>query len=110
MDSNRILNITQLQRDLMKQGWKMLKPGGTMVYSTCSLSIRQNEGNVAWFLNEFKEAQLAYIPNFNINKATIKQQSDGEKQSIIEKYCLRFDPIQSRTSGFFVARFIKKNN
>ncbi|GAA5800496.1 hypothetical protein HPULCUR_005927 [Helicostylum pulchrum] len=33
MDSNRILNITQLQRDLMKQGWKMLKPGGTMVYS-----------------------------------------------------------------------------
>lgn len=110
MDPNRILTITQLQRDLMKQGWKMLRQGGTMVYSTCSLSIRQNEENVAWFLNEFKEAQLTYIPDFNISKATIKQQSDVERQSVIEKYCLRFDPIQSRTSGFFVARFIKNNN
>lgn len=110
MDPNRISSIAQLQRDLMKQGWQMLKKGGTMVYSTCSLSIRQNEENVAWFLNQFQEdAKLASIPNFSIKKATIKQQSDLEKQSDIEKYCLRFDPIQSRTSGFFVAKFIKKN-
>lgn len=92
----------------MKQGWSMLKPGGIMIYSTCSLSIRQNEDNVAWFLNEFKEAHLEKIPNFNIKPAKIKQQQDHPAlQNDIEANCLRFDPISSNTSGFFVARFLK---
>jgi len=92
----------------MKQGWHMLKPGGIMVYSTCSLSIRQNEDNVAWFLNEFRDAQLEKIPHFNIPPAEIKQQQGHPAlQKVIEATCLRFDPISSNTSGFFVARFLK---
>lgn len=95
----------------MAQGWKMLKIGGTMVYSTCSLSIRQNEDNVAWFLGKFPEAKLTKIPDFGIPGATIKQQHvDTELQQQIEEYCLRFDPMTSRTSGFFVARFTKENS
>jgi 16S rRNA C967 or C1407 C5-methylase (RsmB/RsmF family) len=95
----------------MAQGWNMLKIGGTMVYSTCSLSIRQNEDNVAWFLEKFKHsAKLEDIPSMatDIEEAAIKQQHiNKELQSDIEKYCKRFDPITSRTSGFFVARFTK---
>lgn len=110
MDPNRISTIVELQRNLMAQGWKMLKNGGTMVYSTCSLSIRQNEDNVAWFLGKFPEAKLTKIPDFGIPPATIKQQHiDTELQQQIEEFCLRFDPMTSRTSGFFVARFTKEN-
>lgn len=108
MDPDRISTVAKLQCDLMKQGWHMLKKGGTMVYSTCSLSIRQNEENVAWFLIEFKDATLASIPNYDINKATIKKQANAELQKVIDENCLRFDPIQSRTSGFFLAKFIKE--
>lgn len=108
MDPDRISTVAKLQCDLMKQGWHMLKKGGTMVYSTCSLSIRQNEENVAWFLTEFKDATLASIPNYGINKATIKKQANAELQKVIDENCLRFDPIQSRTSGFFLAKFIKE--
>ncbi|OAD04057.1 hypothetical protein MUCCIDRAFT_142470, partial [Mucor lusitanicus CBS 277.49] len=108
MDPHRIDTIAELQCNLMKQGWHMLKPGGIMIYSTCSLSIRQNEDNVAWFLNEFKDAQLEKIPNFNIPPAEIKQQQVFPAwQDAIEASCLRFDPISSNTSGFFVARFLK---
>jgi 16S rRNA C967 or C1407 C5-methylase (RsmB/RsmF family) len=94
----------------MKQGWTMLKNGGVMVYSTCSLSIKQNEENVAWFLNEFKkEAKLEKIPECNIKPAHIKKLSeiDDQIQADMETHCIRFDPISSRTSGFFVARFKK---
>lgn len=109
MDPDRISTVAKLQCELMRQGWHLLKKGGVMVYSTCSLSIRQNEENVAWFLNEFKDAKLSCIPNFNIKKATIKQQqSYPELQQVIQDNCLRFDPIQSRTSGFFLAKFIKE--
>ena len=93
----------------MSQGWKMLKKGGTMVYSTCSLSIRQNEDNVAWFLSTFHNATLKSIPNFDITPAPIKIQHVNDKlQQQIQEHCLRFDPISSRTSGFFVACFIKE--
>jgi 16S rRNA C967 or C1407 C5-methylase (RsmB/RsmF family) len=94
----------------MKQGWTMLKNGGIMVYSTCSLSIKQNEANVAWFLNAFKkEATLEKIPEFRIKPSNIKKLPDvqDQLQIDIETHCVRFDPISSRTSGFFVARFKK---
>ncbi|KAI8382376.1 S-adenosyl-L-methionine-dependent methyltransferase [Blakeslea trispora] len=109
MDPQRLNNVVQLQRDLMRQGWHMLKPGGTMVYSTCSLSIRQNEENVAWFLDEFSNAQLKKIPDYGIQPAKIKQQQKWkELHETIEAHCVRFDPISSRTSGFFLACFIKQ--
>lgn len=92
----------------MKQGWKMLKKGGIMIYSTCSLTIQQNEENVAWFLNEFSDAQLQKIPDYKIKIAAIKKQTIVEElQNDIENFCIRFDPIQSNTSGFFLARFMK---
>ncbi|KAL9546028.1 hypothetical protein MBANPS3_006863 [Mucor bainieri] len=108
MDPHRIDTIAELQCNLMKQGWHMLKPGGIMIYSTCSLSIRQNEDNVAWFLHAFKDAQLEKIPSCNIPAAEIKQQqAHPALQDAIAANCLRFDPISSNTSGFFVARFVK---
>jgi 16S rRNA C967 or C1407 C5-methylase (RsmB/RsmF family) len=80
-----------------------------MVYSTCSLTIQQNEENVAWFLNENNDSQLVKIPENNIKPAEIKQQTlVTELQKDIEEHCVRFDPIESSTSGFFLARFIKK--
>lgn len=95
----------------MTQGWNMLKIGGTMVYSTCSLSIRQNEENVAWFLGTYKDAvKMKKIPSFvqDMKEATIKQQhTDEALQTEIGTYCKRFDPMTSHTSGFFVACFIK---
>ncbi|KAG1149465.1 hypothetical protein G6F37_006152 [Rhizopus arrhizus] len=109
MDVNRLNKITELQRNLMKQGWSMLKKGGTMIYSTCSLTISQNEENVAWFLSEFLDAQTEKIPDFCIQPSPIKKQYvNNELQAIIEEHCVRFDPISSRTSGFFVVKFMKK--
>ncbi|KAG1469050.1 hypothetical protein G6F56_003488 [Rhizopus delemar] len=110
MDKDRLNTITDLQRNLMKQGWSMLKKGGIMVYSTCSLTISQNEENVAWFLGEFSDAQIERIPDCHIRPSAIKNQSvNSELQQVLEEYCVRFDPLASRTSGFFVVKFSKKS-
>jgi 16S rRNA C967 or C1407 C5-methylase (RsmB/RsmF family) len=120
MDKDRLRDICQLQRDLMANAWSLLTNDGLMVYSTCSLSIKQNEENVAWFLHKYaKEANLEKIPclsNIDIKSAPIKQGwqlpelQENDRASIelsIESNCVRFDPIVSGTSGFFVARFRK---
>ncbi|KAI8078737.1 uncharacterized protein BX664DRAFT_38011 [Halteromyces radiatus] len=93
----------------MERGWSLLSKGGYMVYSTCSLTIKQNEENVAWFIKQHPEAILEEIPlvsDLDIPLAPIKQIND-DKQQLLEKYCVRFDPLISRTSGFFLARFKK---
>lgn len=109
MDLNRLSSITELQRNLMKQGWRMLKKGGIMVYSTCSLTISQNEENTAWFLTEHPDAQIEKIPNYDIQPSPIKKQNINHKlQDALEEHCVRFDPIASCTSGFFLVKFVKK--
>ena len=42
-----------IQRDILKNYQKMLKPGGTLVYATCSIFRSENEDQVQWFLEEF---------------------------------------------------------
>ncbi|KAI9594074.1 S-adenosyl-L-methionine-dependent methyltransferase [Syncephalis fuscata] len=52
LSADRVAHIDELQRSLLEQGWGLLAPDGVLVYSTCSLSVQQNEAVIAWFLNE----------------------------------------------------------
>lgn len=42
----------EMQRTLLRQAARMLKPGGLMVYSTCTFSPEENEAMIAAFLDE----------------------------------------------------------
>jgi len=55
LDEERHLNITDLQRRLLDNGFARLRSGGTLVYSTCSLEHRQNEDIVNWLLNKYPD-------------------------------------------------------
>jgi 16S rRNA C967 or C1407 C5-methylase (RsmB/RsmF family) len=93
-------SIKVLQRGLIKNGFRLLKKGGIMVYSTCSFSKRQNEDVVAWFLSIEPEACLLDI-DIDIKTAPLKT-----KEKILEK-CIRMSPMYSNTSGFFIAKIMK---
>jgi 16S rRNA C967 or C1407 C5-methylase (RsmB/RsmF family) len=78
----------------------MLKPGGILVYSTCSFSKAQNEDIIEWFLGSSEYATVEAIPN------VIKYPVVMSKTI---KHTVYFDPEHSNTSGLFVAR-IRKNS
>lgn len=50
-----------VQRDILEAAWHMLKPGGRLVYSTCSFSLVENEENMIWFLEHHADAALRPI-------------------------------------------------
>jgi len=50
-----------LQKKLIASGFRMLKPGGEMVYSTCSLDQEQNEDVVMWLLRNDKYRDDAFL-------------------------------------------------
>ncbi|KAI3725889.1 hypothetical protein L1987_65685 [Smallanthus sonchifolius] len=98
LDAERTDHLTILQFRLLTNGFKLLKVGGYLVYSTCSLTYAQNEDVVEKFLSVNPCAELLEI--------------DGSecwpcKSGRIPK-TLRFDPLTSRTSGLFVAKFTKQ--
>lgn len=50
-----IERMSQLQRSLLNNAARLTKPGGILVYSTCSLEFEENAGNIGWFLEQHKE-------------------------------------------------------
>ncbi|CAH8354096.1 unnamed protein product [Eruca vesicaria subsp. sativa] len=90
-------NLTALQLNLLRNGFRLLKQGGILVYSTCSLTHAQNEDVVDQFLAESSSAELQEI----------ETAKEWPCRSGRTPKTLRFDPSTSATSGLFVAR-IKK--
>ncbi|KAJ0234381.1 S-adenosyl-L-methionine-dependent methyltransferases superfamily protein [Hirschfeldia incana] len=90
-------NLTALQLNLLRNGFRLLKQGGILVYSTCSLTHAQNEDVVDQFLAESSSAELQEI----------EMAKEWPCRSGRTPKTVRFDPSTSATSGLFVAR-IKK--
>ncbi|KAJ1652155.1 hypothetical protein IWQ61_007443 [Dispira simplex] len=105
MNSERINTITGLQRRLISNGWSLLKPGGLLVYSTCSLTRAQNEGVVTWFLEHYPEAIVESVP---FVKEMLGEEVEYCRSNLV-KEAIRFHPDITQTSGFFLIRVRKPN-
>ena len=119
--------LESLQRGLLRTGFRLLRPGGKLVYSTCSLTVRQNEAVVTWLLREEPTASLVPVPRFEealsarlsvrsvaasdaerwerAVRSSVPPLSAGELPGTV-----RFDPLRSGTSGLFVACISKKRD
>lgn len=50
-----------LQQAILNAAWHLLKPGGRLVYSTCTFSLAENEGMISWFCAQHPDCQLLPI-------------------------------------------------
>lgn len=86
-----------LQLELLESAVKLLKPGGTLVYSTCTVNVKENEETVRAFLSSHSEMKL--VPMKHLPKQLIEAQQDG---------MLQVFPQDFGSDGFFVAVFEKE--
>ena len=57
-------NVTmcaERQREILGNVAKCVKGGGALIYSTCTFSLEENEMNLAWFLDTFKDFSLEEV-------------------------------------------------
>lgn len=103
-----IQRMAKIQKGLIVSGFRALQPGGTMVYSTCTLAPEENEGVVAYLLDRFPEAEIMpiTIPNFKIRPGITKWQGETFDKRL--KSCARILPQDNDTAPFFIARIIKR--
>ena len=91
--------LAGLQREILKNAASYVRPGGTLIYSTCTINPAENIENVHWFLKEFPEFVLDPIAD---------RLCSTLQDSVEEAGCLQLLPGIHKSDGFFIARFGKK--
>ena len=94
-----------IQKSILSQAARMLKPGGYMLYSTCTFSKMEDEDNIQEFLNSHEDFSLVDI--FNPEIDSIKPY-EGFTKGIGLAECVRIFPHKMQGEGHFLA-LLKKN-
>jgi NOL1/NOP2/sun family putative RNA methylase len=105
-NSGMVKKISYEQKKLIETAFSILKKGGVMIYSTCSLEPEENEGVVSSLLKNHPDAKLEEI-NLKIKRSSAITEFEGEKYNPEVKKCLRLWPQDNDTEGFFVAKLRK---
>jgi 16S rRNA C967 or C1407 C5-methylase (RsmB/RsmF family) len=102
-----VKKLSKVQYNLASNAFKVLKPGGTMVYSTCTLEPEENEAVVTRLLRTFDDAELLDI-ELDIKRSPAVVQFDGLEIDAECAKCLRIYPQDNDSEGFFVAKIRKR--
>lgn len=94
----KILELAGLQRKILEQASTYVKPGGTLIYSTCTIGRQENIENVVWFTENFPYELDSLDPYLceELHSETTKQ---GYLQLL---------PGIHKCDGFFIARLKRK--
>lgn len=80
----KVEECAKIQREITKQAVKMLRPGGLMLYSTCTFSAEENEGTIAYLLKNCPDMELIEMPMYQ-ESFSEKEGFKGREESEEEK-------------------------
>jgi 16S rRNA (cytosine967-C5)-methyltransferase len=87
--------LTALQGRILDSACRLVKPGGRLIYATCSLLSEENEAQVAQFLERHPEFKLLPLPYVWFDAIGGAPPAEGETLSLT--------PLRNGTDGFFAA-------
>jgi len=104
---SKIKRLSKLQKGLINSAYKCLRPGGILVYSTCTFAPEENEAVIDYLLNKYSDVSCAPITISNIKtRRAILDWGDAHFNESI-KNAIRIYPQDNDTEGFFVAKIRK---
>jgi NOL1/NOP2/sun family putative RNA methylase len=104
-ESFKCERCTQLQEPILQNAHRMLKPGGTLVYSTCTFSPEEDERMIAGFMQQHREYELVEIPKVAGIEGGRPEWAGGD---VPFGRAARLWPHRMRGEGHFVAKLVKK--
>lgn len=96
-----IADISSLQRGLLDAVCGLVKPGGLLVYSTCTIEKTENGEVVREFLNRH--------PEFYLAEDQPKGGKNLERAYAREPIGLQILPQDAHSDGFYIARLVKRS-
>ncbi|WP_259228489.1 16S rRNA (cytosine(1407)-C(5))-methyltransferase RsmF [Rahnella sp. BIGb0603] len=96
-----VAEIATTQRELIDSAFHALKPGGVLVYSTCTLNAQENHQVCQWLLETYAGA---------VETESLEDLFDGAQKAVTQEGYLHVFPQIYDSEGFFVARFRKTDS
>lgn len=117
-ESSDIEKLTELQKQLISNAGKLVKAGGVLVYSTCSIEPEENLSVIEWFLERnpnFKGSSLLPFISDEVKSKWFSPEIEAtlpevSRQASAEKGYLQLLPTRHDVSGFFVCRMVKDSS
>ena len=100
---NNVTLCSQRQQRILSDILPALKPGGILIYSTCSYSAAEDEDICDWLLSGI-QYPVSSIPLQTKNEWNIIETNSGKHNA----YGYRFYPDKLKGEGFFIAAFKKE--
>lgn len=95
-----------VQKQILSQAYRMLKPGGGLVYSTCTFSVTEDEKVVQWLLKQYPDMEICPVER--------KEGFSEGRPDLVEnglpqlKHCVRIFPHRAMGEGHFAVLLRKK--
>lgn len=104
----KLKGIQNIQLRLAKRAFELLKKGGIMTYSTCSIDPEENEILIKRFLEEVPEAKLVEckLNGIKLNNKVKEFRGEIIPEEITQK-TIRIWPQDNDTNGFYLAKIVK---
>lgn len=95
-----------IQKEILSYAYQMLKPGGMLVYSTCTFSVKEDEEVVQWLLDEYSDMKICAVERKEgFSKGRPDLLLNGSKEL---KHCIRIFPHRAEGEGHFAVLLQKE--
>ena len=102
----RTERLQSVQKALIHSALKALRPGGILIYSTCTITSQENEEVVDYAVKNFPvELEPLEIPGFKHHPGLSRYKSLRFDPSLSQT--MRIYPFDNQTEGFYIARLRK---
>jgi 16S rRNA (cytosine967-C5)-methyltransferase len=98
-----IQRLSEVQDKLLQTAAAALRPGGTLVYSTCTISRRENEDRIASLLRASEAGEAPPLELVDLGTRAPGLAAPAERR------CLQLRPDRDGTTGFFIARLTRND-
>jgi 16S rRNA (cytosine1407-C5)-methyltransferase len=105
--TKKIKRLNKLQKSMIAEAYKLLKVGGTLVYSTCTMAPEENEEVISWALDNLKGWEVQDVIIDGIDLIPGLTEWKGKKLNEGCKKCVRVKPNEIM-EAFFVCKLKKR--
>ena len=88
----------KIQKEILTQAYQMLKPGGKMVYSTCTFSLQEDEAVIEWFLDIYQNMKVCPVER---KEGFLPGRPECITAREELKHCVRIFPHKAKGEGHF---------